>query len=268
MKRAIDKTLLKAVSIALLLILTACNIQTGKSHFVLAERLFNNRKYQAAIQEFKKVVESDPKSDISQQALFRIATIQYLYISEYAEAVKTFRQFSFISQDTRAVYESEKNIGEILFSKLEDYRGALEQYQRLLGKYPDARDKDLFYFRLAKSNYFSLKFEDAIKYFKKLVNEMPQSPLVEESYYNIGNSYYTSGDYDAALEAFEDVLSKFPKGTHSVFAVFGLASCYAEMDQLEEAYNLFNKIKDLYPSKNVVELKIKSVQERREKRNR
>ena len=248
--------------------LGACNIQGGRSHYVLAERLFNDHKYAASVQEFRKVVDNDPKSQIAQQALFRIATIQYLYLGAYAEAVKSFRHFTFLSQDTNLVYEAEKNIGEILFSKTEDFRGALEQYSRLLGKYPDSPDRDFFTFRMAKSSYHNLKFDDAIRHYQALLKEFPHSSYAEESLYQIGNSYYTKGEYELAVEAFEEDLVRFPKGKYSLFAQFGIAVCYEELDQLDEAYAIYKRIKDVYPSKNIVELKLKRVQDRRAKRNR
>src|SRR4051794_24942576 len=72
-----------------LLPLAACNAPAGKSHFILAERLFNDRKYAAAVEEFAKLVEADPRGTLAQKALFRIGTIQYLYLESYADAIKS-----------------------------------------------------------------------------------------------------------------------------------------------------------------------------------
>jgi TolA-binding protein len=173
-----------------------------------------------------------------------------------------------LSQDTKQVYQAERHIGEILFSKVEDYKAAIDQYQRLLGKYPDSEEKDFFLYRMAKSYYHILKFDDSVATFRRLINERPQSHLLEESLYQIGNGLYTKGEYEAAIEAFEEVMIKFPKGKYTIFAQFGVATCYEELDQLDEAYTIYNRIKDSYPSKNVVELKLKRVKERRESRNR
>ena len=195
------------------------------------------------------------------------ATIQYLYVSDYADAVKSFRQFTFLSQDTGLVYESEKNIGEVLFSKLEDYKGAVEQYTRLIGKYPDSKEKGFFQFRMAKSHYNLLKFEDAIKGFGKVVAESTDPALKEESLYQIGNSLYTKGDYEQAIDAFEDLLVGFPKGKYAI--LLSLAWRFAmELEQLDEAFRIYESIKDKYPERGVLELKLKRVSERRSHRNR
>lgn len=249
-------------------LLLSCNIQGGRSHYILAERLFADQKYSAAIQEFKKVFDNDPKSAIAQQALFRMGIIQYLYLNDYVEAVKNFRQYAFLSQDTKQVYEAEKHIGEILFSKMEDYKASIEQYHRLIGKYPDSEEQDFFLYRMAKSYYHILKFEESVATFRRLIKERPQSILVEESLYQIGNALYTKGDYEAAIDTFEEVLVRYPKGKYGIYAQFGIATCYEELEQLDEAFTVYNRIKDVYPSKNVVELKLKRVKDRRASRKR
>ena len=60
---------IRIVSAVIFLLLAGCNIQSGKSRFILAERLFNDHKYAAALQEFKKVFDNDPKSSLGQQAV-------------------------------------------------------------------------------------------------------------------------------------------------------------------------------------------------------
>src|SRR5271155_5941772 len=55
----------------------ACNSPAGKNHYILADRLFSDHKYAAAVDEFNKIVESDPRSALAQKALFRIGTIHY-----------------------------------------------------------------------------------------------------------------------------------------------------------------------------------------------
>lgn len=222
----------------------------------------------AAIEEYQKVVENDPKNPLAQQALFRIGLTQCLYTGAYEEAAKSFRKFTFVSQDTNLVYQAEKNIGEIYFTKIEDHRRSIEQYQRLIGNYPDSREADFFRFRMAKSYYNSLKFKEAIDQYRQLIKDNPRSQLKEEAYYQIGNTYYTMGDYDAAIDSFEDLLSRFPKGKQAVFAQFGVANCFEEIDQLDEAYAIYSKIKEIYPNRAIVELKMKRVKERRANRNR
>lgn len=238
------------------LLLAACNVQTGKSHYILAERLFGGQKYLAAIQEFQKVVDSDPKGALAQQALFRIGMIQQLYLERYADAVKSFKQFTLFAQNNDQIYQAEKNVGDLLYEKLEDYRGALDQYKRLLDRYPRSIERDFFLLRMAKSYYGALDFQKAIDTYRELLKAFPQSALYTEALYQIGNTLYTRGDCDQAVKVFDELQSKYAQASQAVHAKFGKANCLEEMERYSEALELYRELLETHPSRQIVEAKI------------
>ncbi|MBI3556817.1 MAG: hypothetical protein HY074_11185, partial [Deltaproteobacteria bacterium] len=93
--------------------LAGCNAPAGKSHYILAERLFSDHKYAAAVEEFKKLVDGDPRGSLAQKALFRIGTLQYLYLEDYLDSIKSFRQFIALSPDTELVYQAASKRGVV-----------------------------------------------------------------------------------------------------------------------------------------------------------
>lgn len=242
-----------------------CNAPAGKSHYILAERLFSDQKYSASVEEFKKIIDSDPRGSLAQQALFRIATIQHLYLEKYREAVETYKKFVVVSQNNKLVYQAEKTIGDIYFSKLEDYKLSAEQYNRLLEKYPESSERDFFLVRLAKSYYGALEFQKAIAMYRRIFQEYPKSPYAAEGLYQIGNTLYTKGKIDEAIEAFEEVSLFYPKSQQSIFAQFGIGNCLEEKNRTAEALEVYLKILDKHPAKKVVSAKIKRLQEKQER---
>ncbi|MGE4232122.1 MAG: tetratricopeptide repeat protein [Bacteriovoracia bacterium] len=265
-KRAAIQFIKSLVWLLLLSIgLLACNPQAEKNKYILAERLFGDRKYDAAVSEFQKIIENNPRSPLAQQALFRVGIIQYLYLEKYSDAVKSLRQFTLLSQNGDAVYEAEKNIGEIYFSKIEDFRSSLDQYKRILDKYPESKEKDFFLFRIAKSYYGFLDFDNAIQTYERIKKETPKSPLVLEASYQIGNTYYTRGDCDTAIKVFREVVKEKPSAQQAVFSQFGIANCYEEQQKYQEAIDQYEQIVDKHPSKNVVLRKIQKLKVLREK---
>lgn len=242
--------------------LSGCNAPTGKNHYVLAERLFSDHKYAAAVDEFKKIIDSDPRGPLAQQAMFRIAVIQHLYLESYLEAIKSFRQFAVLSQNAELVFQAEKSIGEIYFAKLEDYKMAVEQYKRLIEKYPDSKERDFFMLRMAKAYYGALDFTHAIETYRELIKQMPKSTLAPEAKYQIGNTYYTKGETESAIAAFRDVVASYPDSQQAVFAQFGIGNCYEEKENFDEALEIYTKILDKHPARNVVEAKIKRLRDR------
>ncbi len=244
----------------------ACNMQAGKSHYILAERLFNDRKYSAAVVEFQKIIEEDPKGPLAQQALFRIGLIQYLYLENYSYAIETFGRFIVLSQNIDLVYQAEKSIGEIYFSKLEDYKQAIQQYEKLLQKYPRSPENDFFILRKAKSYYSILEFKKAIQTYQELISANPKSTYVVEAFYQIGNTHFTSGNCELAIKAFKEVTEKFSKSPQFIFAEFGIGNCFEELEKWDEAQQIYTKILDRYPTRKVVESKIKNLEDRKKRK--
>lgn len=262
--RTVFKTLLIA---GLSLSFQGCNIQSGKNHYILAERLFGDQKYEAAVQEFRKVIDSDPKSALAQQALYRTATIEQLYLERFQDAVKAYRQFIFLSKSEQLIYESEKNVAEILFTKVEDYSAALDQYKRILDNYPKSSERDFFEFRVAKSYYGLLNFKRAIDVYRELIAHFPASEFTPEARYQIANTLYTNGDCDGAIRVFNEVLQYHPDSKQSVFAKFGIGNCYEEQEKYDQALAIYNEILDKHPSRSVVESKIERLKVKQSKRS-
>lgn len=250
------------VGFAVLAVASACNAPVGKNHYILAERLFSDHKYDAAVEEFKKIVDSDPKGALAQQALFRIGVIQYLYRDDYHDSIKSFRQFAAISPNHEIVYQAEKSIAEIYFTKVEDYRQAIEEYKRLLEKYPDSPERDEFMFKMGKAYYLALDFPKAIEVYRDILKKFPKSPLQSEVLYQIGTTFYTKGDVDLAIDAFKQVIAAFPSSQQAVFAQFGIGNCFEEKDRFDEALAIYTKILDKHPARQVVEAKIQRLKQR------
>ncbi len=240
----------------------ACNVQSGKNHYVLAERLFGDRKYAAAVQEFQKIIESDPQGVLAQQALFRVGMIEMLYLNAYADAVRSFRQFTSLSRNTKLVFQAEKNTGEILLLKLEEYRPAVEQYRKLLEKYPESQERDFFLLRLAKAYYGALDFQKSIDACRELVKRYPKSELVQEALYQIGNTLFTRGDCDEAVKVFREVVEQHAQSRQAMFAGFGMANCFEELEKPGDALMAYRSILDRHPSRLIVEAKIRRLSEK------
>lgn len=257
----------QVLAAVLVLFTFGCNMQAEKNQYILGERLFNDQKYTAAIEEFKKIVDRNPRSTIAQQSIYRMAVIQSLYIEQYDEAVKSFRQFSLLSSNKDLVYEAEKNIAEIFFSKKEDYRAALEQYKRLISQFGTSKEIPFFLFRLAKSYYGILDFGSAISTYRKLIIEHPKSEYLAEAEHQIGNTYFTQGDCDAAIKAFQQTIQNYPKSPQAVFSQFSIGNCYEETNHLDEAIKAYEAILELHPAKEVVQAKLKRLKEKKDKRN-
>jgi len=265
------------------LVAAGCSVDSAKGRYILAEKLWTDGKYAAAVSEFEKVVIKDPAGHLGLQALFRAAMTQSLYLSQHGEAVRKFRTFVEASEDSPAAWEAQKQIGEILYAKTEQYDQAIQHYRNLLKAKPGTPEASEFLFRIGKSQFFLWQFDGSIATYREIIKKHPKSPWAEKAAYEIGVTYFTRGErnpggtsgpstgveaYQDAMEAFERFMKRYPQSILIPDAKFGIASCLEEMDQLDAAYHAFEDLRSTYPSPNVIEVKLVRIRERKDQRSR
>jgi TolA-binding protein len=259
--------------------MSGCSLNTAKKHYVLAEELWQEGNYQAAVAEFDKVTAKDPRGRLGQQALFRAATTEALFLSHYPEALKKFKIFAESSPDASAVWEAQKEIGELLFSKMEQYDQAVAHYRSLIQQKPGAPETPDFLYRIGKSEFFLWHFDDAIKTYEELHRRFGQTPSGEKALFEVGVCQFTRGEqsvggrgpgmdtYRDAIEAYERFIKTYPRSALVSQARFGIASALEELDQIDAAYQGYEALKDSYPDRNVIEIKLARIRDRRAQRS-
>lgn len=245
---------------------------------MLAEKLWSDGKYAAAVQEFEKVAGKDPKGKLGMMALSRAAHTQAYFLSNYGDALRKFRQLAALGSDPAVVWDAQKQIGDILYTKLERHEEAIEHYRALLKQDPASPEAPEFLFRVAKSHYFLWQFDPAVEAFHELVKTFPESPWAVRASYETGMTLLTKGSRSGstraqeplqeAIRAFESFIKTHPKSEWVSQARFGIASCLEEMDQLDAAYQAYEELKSTFPSPNVIQIKLIRIRERKAQRNR
>jgi tetratricopeptide (TPR) repeat protein len=258
----------------------SCTGGSARNQYLLAERLWTEGQYSAAVNEFEKVIERDTYGELGQQALFRAAMTEYLFLSRYSEAIAKFELFLVRTNDVQLAFFAKREMAEILFTHLSAFSQAERIYRELLENPLSPEDRALFLYRIAKSLFFLQDFEQAISYFEKVEAQHPESEWAEKAAYEIGVAYFTGGEhqpepgspersvYEKSIESFESFLAKYPESSLTAEARFGIASCYEELDQLDQAYRRYAAIKNIYPSPKVIEIKLIRIRERQKDRNR
>lgn len=259
---------------------TGCTANSTKKTYVLAEKLWTDGKYAAAVTEFEKVTAREPAGKLGLQALYRAASTQAYFLSQYSEAVRKFRVYVQLVQDPGQSWEARREIGEILYSRLEAFDQAISHYRAMVRDRPDSREKPEFLFRIGKSQFHLWQFDEAIQTFQQLYRLVPDTPWGEKSLYEIGNTHFTRGEqhpggegpgleaYQEAIDAYERFLKVYPKSSLAPQAHFGIASSLEEMDQLDAALVAYRALLTTYPSPNVIRIKLHRIRERKEQRSR
>ncbi|MEK6579584.1 MAG: tetratricopeptide repeat protein [Bdellovibrionota bacterium] len=262
------------------LLFGACSLNSAKNHYILAEKLWTDGKYAASVSEFEKVSQKDPRGSLGIQALYRAATTEAYFLSRFNDAVKKFKLFAEATTDLALAWEAQKQIGELLYAKMDLHDQTIEHYRDLLKANPQVDEAAEFTYRIAKSQFYLWQFDDATKTYQELIAKYPKAPQAERALYEIGVTYFTQGEqqpnkkvrgpeiYQEAIDSFEIFLKKYPQSTLAALARFGIASCLEELDQLDAAFHAYEALKKTYPSPRVIEIKLARIRERKAQRSR
>jgi len=248
-----------------------CSINSAKKHYVTGERLWTNGDYKAALREFERAFELDSKGKIGLHALYRAANTEHLFLNQYESALKKFERILTLNPTPEDTWGAEKQIAEILFSRLEQYPRAIGQYQKLIKLNTEAPEVPEFLFRQGRARFFLKRFDEALQTYRKIISDYPTSPFAENALYHIGLTTYTRAEsgssgrdqYQQALDQFMSFNKKYPQSALKIDAEFGIANCLEEMGQLSAAYQAYASLKERYPAKQVIEIKMIRVQDRK-----
>jgi TolA-binding protein len=247
--------------------LVACNANSPENKFLLAERLLEDHKYDAAIEEFQEIVDKAPSSKFGLDAQLKIAQIEHLYLGRSKEAVAAYRDFLKRNKDEAKKKEIERILADLEFQNFEDYEDAAEAYAKLIEKNPDREDTEEIMFRIGRSFFLKSKFQEAVKMYTKQKEQFPRGKFAWKAELEIANSLSSQGKCADAIKQFDKVIDGAPK-EQKVLASFGKGICYEEQDDLDSAYEIFSKIKADYPAPSVVELKMQKIKRRKILRKR
>lgn len=279
MKARSESFLLPVLSFALVFS-SACTSQNPRDRFLLAEKLWQEKKYSAAVSEYEKVTQKDPSSDLGIKAALRAATTQTLFLNEHLSALRKLNRIIETNRESPLAHDAHKQIGEILFQRLEQYEQAIQHYERMLDLYPEDPSKDEYTYRIGKAQFHLLRFEDSIRTFRIVVEKYRGSEWAKRARFEIGVSEQTKGHqlqqkeaklaaeaFRGATKEFSEFIRTYPNDPLVLEAKFEIGNCFEEMDQVDAAYKSFEEIRDLYPNRSVVELKLRRIAERRNQKN-
>ena len=247
---------------------------------MLAERLWHEKNYAAAVAEYEKVVQKDPSADLGIEAAYRAATTETLFLNEHLSALKKLNRIIEVNREHRLAYPANKLIGEILFTKLEQYEQAIQHYEKMLENYPNDPTKEEYIYRIGKAQFHLLRFDDSIKTFRVIVEKYPNTDSAKLARFAIGVSEQTKGHqlqskearlaqdaFKQAVKDYTDFIKLYPNDPLVLDAKFEIGNSLEELDQVDAAYEKFEEILEKYPNRTVVELKLKRIRDRKSQKN-
>jgi TolA-binding protein len=183
----------------------AQGLQDEKESFNLAQRLFDDRDYANAAQEFSRFFENYPTSDRLPTALLRLGQSYY---------------------------------------NGEDYERAIEASQKFVDQYPKRLEVATTMRRKAESLQMLGKHVKAGLAYQEVHDGYMGGEYAPQDLLSAGYNFHKGRELDAAETAFRTLISQHPESPLYHEATFNLGLVLLEADLLEEALSQFKAIAD------------------------
>jgi TolA-binding protein len=278
-----QKNVFRSLGVLLIgITLTSCAPDSAGNSFLLAERYWTRAEYDKAVLEFLKAARKDAKGKLGEEALLRAAKTQSLFLKQHKEAVSTLQELLKRTRDAEMLWETQLELGDLYYSRLENWEEAEKQYRQMAEARPEAREAPLIFWRLGSVSLKLYKFEDASRWLRKVINEFPKTDEALEASYALAEASLQKWNREVSskglnpeikqgfrdtIVSFESFREKYPNHPKAQDALFGMANAYEELEDWEKAEGCYNALKETYPLKDVLELRVKKLQARKKLRN-
>lgn len=197
------------------------------SYYNRANAKFNLNDYQGALLDYTKAIEIDPNLI---DAYYNLGNTKY-FLEDYTGAIKDLSKvLRFFPNDANA-YNQRANA----HFALKNYKAAFRDFRNCI---IINQDESAYFNRgvaLLEVKYFKEARTDFFKVIKRNKNNIP-------AYFYLATSHLFLGEFNAAISTFNVCITK---DDFDFEAHLGLAIAYSKLDNITEAKNHFQKVKNI-----------------------
>lgn len=234
---------------------------TSKAAYWIADAYYNQRKFDEAIDQYKKVIGMPGVPDgLKWESRYNAG---YAYLSKadiYKEqdkvglkrtmlqkSLEEFRLFT----ETNHPYGKKKadanmRIADAYFV-LKENEQAVKYYEKVVDLKEGFEDQALFY--MAKTyGYMNGRESSRINALNKLMSDYPESKYLQLSTYELAESYKSAGNFSKALELYKKVVDAYPEAAIVVDAKINIADIYFKQNNYSQAESIYLEVIQQYGS--------------------
>ncbi|MEW6410088.1 MAG: tetratricopeptide repeat protein [Nitrospirota bacterium] len=238
-----------------------------KGYVEEAERKWQRGDYAGAVIEYRKVVEKDPSSKWSEEALFWIGTAYMLHLKDVEKALVNFKKLVRLYPQGERAPEAQFYIAGIYEKEYEDYSRAIVEYQRVIESYSNRALHQQAKYRIADCYMKKGDYKRAAEEWSQFLERYPKGENAEMALYLLGSSYHALGEYAKGREVFNRLLSENPDTELWTESRLGIAECLVGEGKLKEALQILRETRERYENKDAIDIKIAAIQSRINKSN-
>lgn len=243
--------------------LNSCELSYTNLEYKRGQRALEKQDYPQAIKHFKKVILREPKSAQAIDSAREAARLSLFETKKFTDAIDFYKHLIQYSDVERERRESQGKVASIYFEKLNDYRRAIEEYNKLL-LLRNSNDEIIEYrFNLARAHFYLSEFQDAQTEIDMALKLSENDDKKFDLLMFLGNIYFNTKRAEQAIKVYEDILKKYPKRAESDNVAMNIIVCYEDLELFDKAIEKLENMRGTYRDTEFVELKIKRLKDRK-----
>jgi tetratricopeptide (TPR) repeat protein len=237
------------------MVLTACK-RTVEESLKRANKAWNSEDYETAAEEYERYLQTYPTGEPALEARFQLANICYFHLKRYEQARTQYVEFINQSPAHPQVPAARERLAEVLSELGRSYE-AIAEYENL--NLPDPDERRRIRLRIADLYYDQKNYSQALTEYEKVVSHADYDLMTEQALLREASIYHlTRNQYKEALAIYQRLLSESSDAKVKLRATYGVADCYGEMFEIENAVKTLRSIEDkseqAYIAKRIAEL--------------
>lgn len=240
----------------LLSFLSACQKDEAQRMFENGLALWEEKKYDEAIQNFIALTKAFPEHHLVDDSLFWTASIYEHYLKDSDQAVRFYRSLNTNFEESEYNIKSMLGLARVRASQGDEGK---QVAIRILSKLQKQKDTDLDsktweqnQLQLADLLFDLRSYEQGRMELKRLIFENSDSDYLALAYYKIGESFKKEGNLELAKLTFLEVDRRFKHKRDSLSSALSLADIYEETGQLNEAIQVYESVLNRLDQKEVI----------------
>lgn len=219
-----------------------------------AEHLYDARLFQGAAEAYAvvrpdKVEKVDPK-----YASMRLFKMGWAYAESGNAALGIETLGDFVAQWPKDALAATALIKRgITYYKVEDYRGALQDFSRIVKEYPDSKDLEYAMHQVALLLRFERRVKEMVEAYQALLAKFPNTEVKAEALFWIGGGLFDLKHYKECIEPLRSARDRNSKeydekaSLRLVFAFFHLKQVPELLKETDRFLILFGQKEELVP---------------------
>ncbi len=251
------RRLLPIVAVIALLPIAACALRkppTGEDYYAQGQLNFTNKEYNAAIENYQRLIDQYPFSPYAEDAELKIGLAHY-QMGDYAEAIGALDDFQRMHPTSKNLDLANYYIAMAYYVQIgrEDQdqsktEAALKRFQEIEQRFPEGdfaalahehidscREMLARHDLIVGNFYFNrANFKAAESRMAELMQKYPDTPVAPDALYELGIALEKEGKKYSAAQAFAALLQHFPNTPYTGKAKAELKKLHQPVDTEED----------------------------------